>query len=351
MKNITFIGPINNKYPYAGDTMKNMEIYNYFKQRKDINLKYINTSCWHNGEFFKIIKVLLQIIFVIIVDRKRLICLSLNSDSLYKIINLCYCFKRKRIWIFVIGGELINRIYRKQYKQKYFSIPDKIYVEGLSMLSLAQKMNMYNVFHLPNFKSVNKKTEQLSYSKTDSKLDDKPIKFVFLSRIMAEKGVTLIFNAIKLLNQKKLNDKFTVTFFGQIDNKYKMFFENELLIYNNAEYGGILNFSSIEGYKTLSTFDVMLFPTMWKGEGFPGIIIDAYVAGLPIIASDWNMNSEVIKDGVNGFLINPITAENLVTKMELFINNKDLIVKLGKESTALASRYDTEELLNKIFEK
>ena len=30
----------------------------------------------------------------------------------------------------------------------------------------------------------------------------------------------------------------------------------------------------------------MLFPTYWHGEGFPGIVIDAFVAGLLVVATD-----------------------------------------------------------------
>ena len=42
--------------------------------------------------------------------------------------------------------------------------------------------------------------------------------------------------------------------------------------------------------------------TYYEGEGFAGTIIDAFAAGLPVIASDWKYNSEIIKQGITGVI-------------------------------------------------
>mgnify|MGYP002239410386 CR=1 FL=1 len=65
------------------------------------------------------------------------------------------------------------------------------------------------------------------------------------------------------------------------------------------------------GYRTLCRYDIMLFPTYWYGEGFPGIVMDAYIAGLPLIASDWNINTEVITEKT-GIIIPPKDEESAV---------------------------------------
>jgi glycosyltransferase involved in cell wall biosynthesis len=72
----------------------------------------------------------------------------------------------------------------------------------------------------------------------------------------------------------------------------------------------------------------MLFPTTWKGEGFPGVIIDAFIAGLPVIASNWNMNNEIIVDGVNGFIFEPNNCLALVEKMIFCLQNRKEIKKI-----------------------
>jgi glycosyltransferase involved in cell wall biosynthesis len=56
------------------------------------------------------------------------------------------------------------------------------------------------------------------------------------------------------------------------------------------------------------------FLSYWKGEGFTGVIIDAFIAGVPVIATGWNMNTEIIEDGINGFVIPPNDTVSLANK-------------------------------------
>lgn len=42
----------------------------------------------------------------------------------------------------------------------------------------------------------------------------------------------------------------------------------------------------------------MLFPTYYSGEGFAGTLIDAFSAGVPVIASDWKYNAEIVNEDV-----------------------------------------------------
>jgi glycosyltransferase involved in cell wall biosynthesis len=58
-------------------------------------------------------------------------------------------------------------------------------------------------------------------------------------------------------------------------------------------FGGRLEPDEI--WKVLPQYDVMLFPTYYAGEAFPGVFVDAFVAGIPVIASDWQDNPELIR--------------------------------------------------------
>jgi glycosyltransferase involved in cell wall biosynthesis len=51
----------------------------------------------------------------------------------------------------------------------------------------------------------------------------------------------------------------------------------------------------------LKDYYLLLFPTHYKTEGLPGSIIDAYTAGVPVIASRWQGFSDVILEGITGF--------------------------------------------------
>ena len=75
----------------------------------------------------------------------------------------------------------------------------------------------------------------------------------------------------------------------------------------------------------LAKYDAMLFPTYWHGEGFPGIIIDAFVSGLPVIATDWSLNADIIEDGKTGVILKENTVEALAEAMDAMINNPKFV--------------------------
>jgi len=95
-------------------------------------------------------------------------------------------------------------------------------------------------------------------------------------------------------------------------------------------------------------FDVLLAPS--KGEGFCVPMIEAQACGVPVIASDFSAQSELIGPGwrVNGQLewdqpmhasyITPFTSEIAQCLMEAY--DADL-EELGKQAIEFASRYDT----------
>ena len=53
----------------------------------------------------------------------------------------------------------------------------------------------------------------------------------------------------------------------------------------------------------------------YQGEGFAGSLIDAMAAGLPIIASDWKYNREIVKNGTNGLLFPASDADALSKRL------------------------------------
>jgi glycosyltransferase involved in cell wall biosynthesis len=58
-----------------------------------------------------------------------------------------------------------------------------------------------------------------------------------------------------------------------------------------------------ESVGIIKNYFAMLFPTFYDGEGFAGTVLDAESAGVPIIASDWKYNSEIVTDDENGYIL------------------------------------------------
>ena len=82
----------------------------------------------------------------------------------------------------------------------------------------------------------------------------------------------------------------------------------------------------------IQSFDVGLMPIMddeWS-HGKCGLKILQYLAtGVPVVCSPAGINSEIIEDGVNGFLVN--TDEEWIEKIEILMSDHDLRNKMGME--------------------
>jgi glycosyltransferase involved in cell wall biosynthesis len=167
---------------------------------------------------------------------------------------------------------------------------------------------------------------------------------VFVGRISAAKGVALILEASERLKMHNPEFDFLIDFYGPLEEQCN--FED------GSNYKGYLDFSGMpeKSYSILNEYDCFLFPTMWKGEGFPGVILDAYIAGLPVIASDWNMNTEIIEEGINGFIIAPNDVKELEEKMKFVMSHNDLLQRIRVNNMKKANEYHIDRVWPELFE-
>jgi glycosyltransferase involved in cell wall biosynthesis len=92
----------------------------------------------------------------------------------------------------------------------------------------------------------------------------------------------------------------------------------------------------------------MLFPTFWIGEGFPGVLIDALISGLPVLASNWNLNQEIIEDNETGFIFKAKDSQALYLKMRYVLFNKKEIEHMRINCINRAIDFHSETVLESI---
>ena len=90
-------------------------------------------------------------------------------------------------------------------------------------------------------------------------------------------------------------------------------------------------------------FDVFVLPSY--REGFPRTPMEACASGIPCILSNIRGCREVVKDGVNGFLVPVKSVRPLAQKIELLINDPGLRTKMGKEARMMAAKKFDERTL------
>lgn len=341
---ILFIGGCGHGKPTTnGVAAKNHFLLTRLKELSPY-VKSVDTDGWKRNPF-----ILLRLCLLLTIYRKHKLIISLNTPSAYKFICVANrLFPRRQLCYFVIGGILADYMEKGEVKLQPYKCVDWFLVESMQMKEQMQKLGFSNVIHLPNFKRIDYLPAK------QSPADSEATRFVFLSRIIPEKGCDYIFEALDILNAQGMAERISVDFYGTIDNGYQQLFTQKIADIPNAEYKGFIDLRKKENYDVLACYDAMLFPTYWEGEGFPGIIVDAFIAGLPVIASDWAHNSEFIEHQQTGIIIPPHSSEALAQQMLLLAQNPTEISRMSHHCQKQAQNYDTryvlsEELMEKIL--
>lgn len=333
---VIFVGSLYLAHqPDDGETMKNAILLRTLEKYSIDIIKIDLRNRWQR--IFYLIKYLFVLIFL----RDSKLLFSASSMPTYKLLRLAKCFNRKGddIIYWVIGGNFGNNIQGNLVDKKWYADLYRIIVEGEAMKNQLNDCGLDNVMVLPNMKEI-------SYIPHKEYVDRKIKRFVFLSRIIPQKGVDYIIQATNKLVANGI-DKFVVDFYGRIDPGYEDAFKNGIKDNNHLKYKGFLDLGNKTGYDILASYDAMLFPTYWQGEGFPGIIIDAFVAGLPVIASDWNLNTSLIKDAYNGITVPVHNIEALMEAMTLFINGVLNIKDISINAQNDAEKYNVDNVINR----
>jgi glycosyltransferase involved in cell wall biosynthesis len=86
----------------------------------------------------------------------------------------------------------------------------------------------------------------------------------------------------------------------------------------------------------LPTFDVFVLPSI--NEGFPLVVLEAMLAGLPVVATAVGSTAEAVEDGETGFIVAPGDVRALVSAIERLLASATLRRSLGEAGRARAER-------------
>jgi len=75
-------------------------------------------------------------------------------------------------------------------------------------------------------------------------------------------------------------------------------------------------------------------------EGMPLVVLEAMASGLPVIASRVQGIEEVVKQGINGYLVSPTDHVSMGRYLAELINDNNKRLQMGKESTKIIKDYD-----------
>lgn len=174
--------------------------------------------------------------------------------------------------------------------------------------------------------------------------NSKTIKFLFMGRVMAEKGVNELFDAMEKLYKNGYD--FQLDVLGNYEEDYEK-------IINKYENDGWLKY---HGYQNdvrpfIEKAHCFVLPS-WH-EGMANTNLECGSMGRPIITSNIHGCLEAVVDGKTGYLVEKKNANDLYEKIKRFIELPyDEKVKMGQAShDHIAEVFDKKKVVKKTIEK
>lgn len=251
-------------------------------------------------------------------------------------------FHRKLHYV-VIGGWLNNLLEGKYFLTWCLKQFDWIYVETSSMKKKLEEQGFKNVVQMPNFKQL-PVLEEVELPICNGQ----EFRLCIFSRVMKEKGIEIAVDAINTINKKMGKTVFSLDIYGQIDIYQTQWFDDLCSTFPcNIRYCGEVAYD--KSVETLKYYDVLLFPTQYYTEGIPGTIIDAYAAGLPVIASIWENYSDIIDEGTGiGYPFNdPRGLESSLMNLAM---NPEALPLMKRNCLKKAQQYSAKNVIGILLE-
>lgn len=342
--NITFgvIGRIN-KSLFDGQTVKTRTLTTALKNYcPDCKILVAESSLCRKNP----LRMLKQVFDC--VRKADVIFVLLSRNGLRIILPILFLLNRiykKPVIHDCIGGAHAETIRRYPALKKYYHKMTVNWAETENLKRKLEKEGLNNVEILPNFKNILPiSPEAVRYKGTA------PYRFCTFSRVNEKKGIGRAAEAVIAINEAAGSIVTTLDIYGSIEDNYDIQLSEYIRLAKGAiTYCGVA--APNESVSILQQYYGLLFPTSYVGEGVPGTVIDAFCAGLPVIATGQPGIMELIEHKKTGFLYSPEEPEKLQEWMELSIAHPDEFHEMRFSCLKAAEKFTTEKAMEIVCRK
>lgn len=283
---------------------------------------------------FKFLKNILSI------PKYHFILVSLAHNGvkfLFPIIFLVSKIFNKKIYFVALGGWLPSMLSKNNFLKKIYRDIDLLFVQSEILKDeLESVLVSSNVRVLPNFK-------QISFNRSGFSKASNRFRIVFLSLICKAKGIDTVYFLAEQIESS--SSDILIDMYGPIDSEFSNYLADMEKRFSFVNYKGVLD--QAEVHTVLSNYDLMLFPTHHKTEGFPGVILDAFIVGLPILTSNWNLSREFIEDSF-GFIYDDEDPYKAFEWILWLTSNLDLLEKMKMASYDNRNKYSIDKIADQL---
>ncbi len=243
-------------------------------------------------------------------------------------------------------GKLMDacfRLYHKLFGWFIFGVPKKITLYGKSLIPFAKKAGIKEkkIEVIPTGINNEKFDGEYINLRNEFHIKDDEKMILFIGLMLKRKGIDII---LKTLNKLK-EEKFKMIFVGGGPEKKE--FEN---LAQKLGLGEKVIFTGVrKDVKDLCrTADIFFLPS--RGEGLPGVVMEAMSCSLPLLSSKIPCTTDLVKDTENGYLCEIEDIDCYSQKLKELLQIKELREKMGLKSKELIKNFSWDKSIKRFEE-
>ena len=195
------------------------------------------------------------------------------------------------ILLYKMAFKKVQTIFFQNAENMQFFIDRKLFVDKHKLLpGSGVNLERFNVTEYPFGENIN---------------------FVFVSRLMKEKGIEQYLDAAEYITEKYPNTRFHICGFCEEEYKNRLedITKSEKVIY----HGMVKDMTTV-----LSDMHCTVHPTFYP-EGLSNVLLESLACGRPIITTDRAGCREVVENEINGYVVKQQDSRDLIEKIEKFL--------------------------------
>ena len=149
-------------------------------------------------------------------------------------------------------------------------------------------------------------------------------RLLYVGRLAANKGLPILLQSLATL--KSLHPEIILTIVG--DGADRVAWEEMAIalgLERQVKFVGYQSQAQVRQH--LQQTDVFVLPSF--AEGVPVVLMEAMAAGVPVVATQIAGTSELVENGISGYLVPPGDTVSLTKQIEVLLNDSQLRAKLG----------------------
>lgn len=245
----------------------------------------------------------------------------------------------------MVFGTFVSDLYSKDYN-KNLSFKTKITIQLFKFLNIITAPICKGfIANSESVKTANSKQLYVSTYKIEvinrgrdenkfktvlaEKKDTTQIRFVNVGRLVPVKGQQMLIRAFSRLASERSDISLDIAGEGPS----RKLLEEEIT--KNNMHDSIRLLGSVRNlHELLPYYNCFVFPSL--SEGFSGSVVEAMMSGVPVLASDIDVNKEVVTHDYNGYLFKSGDEDSLYNAMKFFLKNQSVAEKWAKLATGYA---------------